>query len=80
VTDVQLYLVICVPTLTVFAGILINVVQYNATSVRFIHLESRLVGFGNRIGGVDSNLGALIRKLIDLDNRLAGIEAKLGIG
>jgi hypothetical protein len=91
VTDVQLYLVIGVPTLTVFAGILINVVQYNATIARFTNFESRLVSFSNRIGGADSGLDARfqqlenkldvpIRKVTDLDNRLTRIEAKLGIG
>ena len=73
VTDVQLYLVIGIPTIAVLIGILTNVIQWNAINARFNSLDAR---FNN----LDVKFDTLTGKVIDLDNRLTRIEAKLGIG
>jgi hypothetical protein len=84
VTDVQLYLVIGIPTLAVLIGILTNVIQWNAMNARFNSVETRFSNLETRVDGRFNNLDVkfdtLTGKVIDVDNRVTRIEAKLGIG
>jgi hypothetical protein len=73
VTDVQLYLVIGIPTLAVLIGILTNVIQWNAMNARFNSLEARF-------NSLDVKFNTLTGKVIDVDNRVTRIDAKLGMG
>lgn len=91
VADVQLYLVIGIPTFAVLVGILTDVVQYNATNARFASIDMRLASLETRLSSfesradarfnqIETKLDALTCKIIDLGNRVTRIEAKLGIG
>jgi hypothetical protein len=73
VTDVQVYLVIGIPTVAVLIGILTDVIQWNAVNARFNSLDARF----NKL---DVKFDTLTGKIIDLDNRLTRIDPKLGLG
>jgi hypothetical protein len=64
-SDTQLYLVMGLPSLAAFAGILVNVGYFVALNVRMGRLEDKL--------------DVLIGKVAELESRVTRIEAKLGI-
>jgi flagellar capping protein FliD len=88
VTDLQLYLAIGIPTLAVFIGILMNVVQINTVNGRISNLENRVdtristleARVDARFNNLEVKFDTLIGKVIDLDNRVTRIEAKLNLG
>jgi hypothetical protein len=73
VTDVQLYLVIGIPTIAVLIGILTDVIHHNALNSRFNSVDARFSSLDAHFNNLEVKLDTLIGKIIDLDNRLSRI-------
>jgi hypothetical protein len=68
-TNVQLYIALGVPTLMALMSIGVNVALY-------IHLSSTMTA---RFAGMDTQLGLLMSKVVEVDNRVVRVEERLGI-
>ncbi len=84
-TDVQLYLAIVIPSLTVLLGILMNTVLFNNLSTKITSMESRLDGRMDRqetrlealSASFATKFDILTGKVVELDNRLTRLEERL---
>ena len=91
-TDVQLYLAICLPVFAFLLNIALGVIQTNSLQARITSVEtsmnSRFAGVDARFSSLESNMNArftsletrfdtLTGKVVDIDNRLTRVEERL---
>jgi hypothetical protein len=73
----QLALSICIPTLAVLVGILINNSRMGDMNSRMGDMNSRLGDMNSRLGDMNSRLGDMNARLGDMNSRLDDLRADM---
>jgi len=83
-SNIQLLIAVGLPMLALAFGLYLNDRRFDGISTRLDDINRRIddvrTDLSGRFTRVETAVGNLTRKLVELDNRVIRIEMKLGIG